>query len=414
MIHQLHHYWKLLGPGLIYAGAAVGVSHLVQSTQAGAHFGYELVWAILLANFLKYPFFKLATHYTALTGRPLLQGYQELGHWALGLFVLITVATMFIIISAISVVTAGLFIKVFQWDIHIKMAVLIILLSSGAILYGEKLSRLNGLMKVMMMILSLTTIAATLSSFGHMAPEKGDSFEIGRHSHVIFLIALMGWMPAPLDTSVWQSQWYAAKFREEGQRPRPQETLWDFKIGYGITVILSLSFLTLGKNMMYGKGLHFGDSAVAFSGQLIDLYTQSLGKGLYGVIALTAFLTMASTTLTCLDAFPRILRESSLLLAPEYFREKKTFLFRLYLGVLILGSFSMTLILLDNMKALVNLATTISFLATPLIATLTYLTWQKTAPQPLGLAYRCLCWGSIGFFIVFCGLYLQIFLWPLH
>ncbi len=27
--------WKVLGPGLLYAGAAVGVSHLVQSTRAG-------------------------------------------------------------------------------------------------------------------------------------------------------------------------------------------------------------------------------------------------------------------------------------------------------------------------------------------------------------------------------------------
>ena len=30
---------KRLGPGLLFAGAAIGVSHLVQSTKAGAEFG---------------------------------------------------------------------------------------------------------------------------------------------------------------------------------------------------------------------------------------------------------------------------------------------------------------------------------------------------------------------------------------
>ncbi len=48
---------KKLGPGLLFAGAAIGVSHLVQSTKAGAEFGFGLLWALLLCNFFKYPFF---------------------------------------------------------------------------------------------------------------------------------------------------------------------------------------------------------------------------------------------------------------------------------------------------------------------------------------------------------------------
>ena len=43
-----------LGPGLMYAGAAIGVSHIVQSTKAGAQFGYGLLWALLVANFFKF------------------------------------------------------------------------------------------------------------------------------------------------------------------------------------------------------------------------------------------------------------------------------------------------------------------------------------------------------------------------
>ena len=49
--------FKSLGPGLLFAGAAVGVSHLVQSTRAGADFGFGLLWVLLLATIFKYPFF---------------------------------------------------------------------------------------------------------------------------------------------------------------------------------------------------------------------------------------------------------------------------------------------------------------------------------------------------------------------
>ena len=68
-----------LGPGLLFAGAAIGVSHLVQSTRAGADFGLGLVWALLLINLFKYPFFQYGPRYAAATGETLLDGYKKLG-----------------------------------------------------------------------------------------------------------------------------------------------------------------------------------------------------------------------------------------------------------------------------------------------------------------------------------------------
>ena len=32
---------KTLGPGILYAGAAIGASHLVQSTRAGANYSLQ-------------------------------------------------------------------------------------------------------------------------------------------------------------------------------------------------------------------------------------------------------------------------------------------------------------------------------------------------------------------------------------
>lgn len=47
---------KALGPGIMMASAAVGGSHLVSSTQAGATYGWQLAMLILLVNLFKYPF----------------------------------------------------------------------------------------------------------------------------------------------------------------------------------------------------------------------------------------------------------------------------------------------------------------------------------------------------------------------
>ena len=42
-------FWKAFGPGLLWASAAIGVSHLVQSTRAGADGGFAVAWVILAA-----------------------------------------------------------------------------------------------------------------------------------------------------------------------------------------------------------------------------------------------------------------------------------------------------------------------------------------------------------------------------
>jgi len=54
----MHSLLKRLGPGLLFAGAAIGVSHIFQSTRAGAEFGFSLIAFVILSNLLKYPFFE--------------------------------------------------------------------------------------------------------------------------------------------------------------------------------------------------------------------------------------------------------------------------------------------------------------------------------------------------------------------
>ena len=75
-----------LGPGIMMATAAVGGSHLVASTKAGAIFGWQLALLILLVNLLKYPFFRAGVTYTMGTGDSLVAGYAKMGKGYLWLF----------------------------------------------------------------------------------------------------------------------------------------------------------------------------------------------------------------------------------------------------------------------------------------------------------------------------------------
>ena len=90
-------YLKKLGPGLLFAGSAVGVSHLVQSTKAGANFGFGLIWALVLINIIKFPFFEFGPRYAAATGENLLEGYKKLGKVFLNVYIVLSFTTMFTI-----------------------------------------------------------------------------------------------------------------------------------------------------------------------------------------------------------------------------------------------------------------------------------------------------------------------------
>ena len=105
---------KNLGPGLLFAGMAIGTSHLVLSTKAGAQYGWVMVIPIILANVLKYPFFEFGVRYTNVTDKSLIEGYLNRGKGYLWLYAFITLVTTFTILAALYVVTAGLFINLFD------------------------------------------------------------------------------------------------------------------------------------------------------------------------------------------------------------------------------------------------------------------------------------------------------------
>lgn len=371
-------FLQKLGPGLLFAGAAIGVSHLVQSTKAGANFGFGLLWALLLINLIKYPFFQFGPRYAAATGESLLEGYNKLGKGVLKAYALLTIATMFTIQTAVTIVTAGIASTLFGSEVSMEIWSVIILSICFLLLLVGKYSLLDKMMKVIIIVLSLSTLFAVAAAFINSTNEpEWTQIVPSTNVELIFLIAFMGWMPAPLDVSIWHSLWAIQKKKQE-QNFNSKTAALDFNIGYLGTIVLGIGFLMLGGLVMHGSGKSFSANGGEFSLQLIEMYTQNLGEWSYIIIGVAALTTMFSTTLTTLDASPRAMNKTLELILDKPLNNG----YKVWLIVLIIGTISIFFFFLSEMGSLIKIATILSFLTAPFYALMNYiLICSKHTPQ---------------------------------
>ena len=359
---------KNLGPGLLFAGAAIGVSHLVQSTRAGADFGFGLVWALVLVNIFKYPFFQFGPRYAIATGESLLDGYKKLGKGVLVAYFILTLATMFTIQTAVTIVTAGLASSIFGDFISVKIWTIIILIICLIILLKGQYKFLDKFMKYIVITLTISTLIAVFLATKSIEQSYSLVQLLPKNSlEISFLIAFMGWMPAPLDISVWHSLWAIEK-QKTNSNYNVKSCLFDFKIGYIATIIIGLGFIALGALVMFNSGETFSAKAAEFSNQLINLYTKNLGNWSFLVIGIAALTTMFSTTLTTLDASPRAMAKTSQLL----FKKSKIINYTFWIALLFIGTISIFFFLASEMGLLIKIATILSFITAPFYAIINY------------------------------------------
>jgi len=397
---------KALGPGLLWAAAAIGVSHLVQSTRAGASYGFALIGLVLLANLFKYPFFEFGPRYAAATGESLIEGYRRQGSWVLVAFVVLTFATMFSIQAAVTLVTAGLASFLFTDALSVIQWAGALLVICALFLTFGKYALLDRLIKVIIVLLTLSTLVALGAAVarGSMAAPDFEAPTLLDEAGIFFMVALMGWMPSAIDISVWSSLWTLERKKMTGHTPTLREALIDFNIGYVGTVLIALAFLALGALVMFGSGQEFSPNGTVFAQQLMSLYTDTLGDWARPFIAVAAFLTMFSTTLTCLDAFPRVLQRTTPKLLPSLKAEEGGWLYWGWLAVVGGGALLLMSVFGSKMTMMVDLATTLSFLTAPFLALMNFRAvsapWLPEASRP-GPVLRWLSYLGITFLVGF-------------
>lgn len=385
---------KTLGPGFLLAGAAIGVSHLVQATRAGADYGFLLIWVLILACVTKYPFLEFGPRYAASTGNHLIHGYKKMGKFPFWTFVFITVGSMFIIQAAVTIVTAGLAERLFGmgWS-NFTWSFVIIGICISLLLIG-KYPALDKAMKIIVSLLGLATFTAVILAFGEGRLTHSlqmDTPEVWNKVGIAFIISFMGWMPIPIDAAVWHSIWTKEKAISNKRKPTLQEAFTDFNIGYLIAAFIGLLFFLMGVLIMFGSGISFSGNAVGFSGQLIDLYGKTLGNWSKPIIAIAAFIAMFSTTLAVTDAFPRVISEIFAEEKKQWTESKKWKNYKL--NVFLIPGLSLLILYFftASFTVLIDFATALSFISAPFLGWFNYrlITGQQMPKEDRpGKAYR--------------------------
>ncbi len=369
--HKIHWLKKTLGPGILFASTAIGVSHLVQSTRAGAKYGFGLLIFIIVANLFKYPFFEFASRYSNVKKVSIIEGYKTLSIWILWSYLFITILSMFFITSAVGAVTAGFLQNLFSTE-SLKIYNHIILFSiCGSILIFGQYKSLDSIIKIIGFTLLVTTILSFILIL-FKGPIESNLFPDISYddSNILFIIALMGWMPTAVDLSSWNSLWTLERMKLSNYSPKLSETVFEFNLGYISSAVLSICFITLGAYLMYGSGSEFSNNSALFANQVIQLYTASIGSWSYYIIAISSFSIMFGTCIAVFDGYARSASESIRLVQQKEIEDNKVY--KIIIGLLVIGSTLIIYLFGSKLKQLVDLATTISFLIAPFVAITNY------------------------------------------
>ncbi|HSM37624.1 MAG TPA: hypothetical protein VK837_14580 [Longimicrobiales bacterium] len=407
---------RALGPGLLWAGSAIGVSHLVQSTRAGADAGLALAGVILVALVLKYPFFEYGPRYAAATRSSLVEGYARTGRWALWLYLAITVVSGIVVDAAILLLTAFLVSATLGSTLPVGLVAGVIYAACAGLLAVGRYRLLDASMKVILTALAATTLIAAGAALARvdmatlrLIPDLGDGSAVS----FAFLLALAGWMPTAIDLSVWSSLWTLARDRSTGAVTSVAAARADFLVGYVGTGVLAYAFLVLGAAVMYGSGAAFSSQGGAFTLQLVELYGATLGEWTRPFVLIAVLTTMLSTSLTVVDGFPRALERTLQVLraGPDASATRRAETTGYWLWMAGLGATTVIVLSLftGSLTAMADFATTTSFLSAPVLAYINLRAIRGSEVPPAhrpGRAMVVLSWTGIVAMALFGLLYI--------
>lgn len=364
---KITRFFNRLGPGLLFASMAIGTSHLVLSTKAGAMYGPLMALPIILANLLKYPFFEFGVRYTRVKEHSLTEGYAALSKRYLYLYAGVNLVSAFTILAALYSVTAGMTLNVIGTDTGLSMqsmSVLLFLMISALIIIG-RYAQLEKALKYLVLILFVALLATVVLVLQNGKAPSQPAFTPPNYfdqAGLLFLISLIGWMPTAVEASGWVSLWNLEKLKKHKEVPSLKETLSEFNLGYFITALLALFFFFIGYMTLYGSGTPLSASGVVFAKELTELFTTQLGNWAKILISISALAAMLSTCLSAHDALARVIVDLGLRLRIT----QKNYFNWAVIGLSI-TNLSVIIGFTASMGKLVSIATFASFVFAPIL-----------------------------------------------
>jgi Mn2+/Fe2+ NRAMP family transporter len=399
------------GPAMMMAATAVGVSHLVYSTQSGADYGFSLAWLIILIVALKYPAFRFAVDYASATEKSLVTAYSKISKIALGWLAVGFFVDMFIATGAVSLVTAGLLISVFNIPLSGPQVAVGLMVFSAVVLLNGQYVKAEKIVKILVLAFSVLVVAATLFSLpliggderGVMATLTPD------RSLAIFIIAMAGWMPMPTNGAILYSKWVCERKKVDRENFDYSRALGDFRIGYGLTLVLALCFVIMGTAVLFETGRQVPATAGGFATELFGIFKTVIGTWSYPIIATAGIAVIWSTQIALMDGVPRVTDRLVGILGGRPADAPSRF--KLFLAIQVVGVSIMLLFLMSNFRSFIFFATSMGLVAGPAIA---YYNYRAITSSEVPVEFRpskaLITWNWIGIFIftAFAGGFLWI------
>ena len=299
-----------LGPGLIWAMVAIGQTHVILATYAGARFGFSLLWVILLAHLLTYPVFEYGPRYAVATGGSLIDAYMRLPRLRVPmmLFFGLLLATLpFIAVASLLGVTASILLAAWPQVSFNQWCVTITVLTAALVFAG----RYRGL-EVTCIAMSCALVLATVVAFCLELPDPGRVISGALvpaipAGSLVTLVALMR-MPTDPATSILHSVWAVEKreewIRDGGLEDGLRKSVLDLRIGFGVSLLVALIFVSLGAMVLHPRGVDL--EGVDLAVKLSQVYTETVGAWTFPLFIGVAFVAIWGSYYAMADGLPRM------------------------------------------------------------------------------------------------------------
>lgn len=426
-----------IGPGVLWALAALATGELLFTPRVGAQYGYALMWALIAALVLKLFVTREIGRYSVVTGQRLLSGMADLPGprgWALWVILVPQLVVGVAAIAGIASAAASAFTLAVPGPIELWTGV-VIAAAAGLVLFGrytgvEWVSRIIGLLLAIGVVVAAVLVGPSL---GEAA--SGVVPTVPEDLVVADILPWLGFLSNGAAGLMWYSYWVVAKgvgvgalerpgrldprSLDAGQVARVRQWLRTMTLDSTFAVvgvgIITVAFLILGAELLRPEGIVPAESDVARD--LTTLFSEVFGSVGFWLMVVGLISAFWTATLTNIDGWKRLYTDGIRKVLPSHLAQRPwaspTVIGRVaVIGWLAVLPFAVFVIFGDPV-ALLTLAGSIEAVHIPLVAALVLWLNRRTLPSALraGWAATTLVVIAIVFFAGFAAYYVwqQVF-----
>ncbi len=396
-------YLRSMGPGIVIALVWLGAGDLVDSAVAGGNYGYDLMWALVVALFVRFVFVSIIAKYQLCNqhGENVLAGMRRI-HRSVpvvaGLAGLIF-AHIYNSFSMKGVAESMSQLTGYNHPLH--WAILWAVIASIIVFRGH-FKQIKILFFIFLALLSVSLIAVAIwAGPKPLKMMRGIAlFEIpeqqGRFDSLLVLVSLIGAVGGSIANLLYpyfmeQNGWRGPRYR--------RLQLYDLAFGTGVVVVLNLAVWTVGAEVLWPRGIKVTDLE-----SLTNLITVVLGDWCgplfyLGVFAATYSTVIGNATgygLLCTDAVRKWQSDSAPTSDPGEARKSS-----IYRAVVVWSLFSPIIWSMPGSPDFVTLTIVGNAVSVIVLPLLSIALWYITARSSIiGDQYRNSVWENALMFVL--------------